>query len=48
METPNDIEKDKSTSDHEAFDNVQRNVQVPIIHSLMSPKITSIGTPRVL
>ena len=41
METPNDIEKDKSTSDHEAFDNVQRNVQVPLIaDSCMKRKLT--------
>ena len=41
METPNDIEKDKSTSDHEAFENVQRNVQVPIIaDSCMKRKLT--------
>ena len=41
METPNDNEKDKSTSDHEAFENVQRNVQVPIIaDSCMKRKLT--------
>ena len=41
METPNDIEKDKSTSDHEALENVQRNVQVPIIaDSCMKRKLT--------
>ena len=41
METPNDIEKDKSTSDHEAFDNAQRNFQVPIIaDSCMKRKLT--------
>ena len=28
--------------------NQDKNAQIPIIHSLMSPKITSIGTPRVL
>ena len=28
--------------------NQEKNAQIPIIHSLMSPKITSIATPRVL
>ena len=41
METPNDIEKDKSTSDHEALKNGQKNVQVPIIaDSCMKRKLT--------
>ena len=41
METPNDIEKDKSTSDHKALENIQRNVQVPIIaDSCMKRKLT--------
>ena len=42
METPNDIEKDKSTSNHEALENVQRTVQVPIIaDSCMRRKLTN-------
>lgn len=41
METPNDIEKDKSTSDHKALENIQINVQVPIItDSCMKRKLT--------
>ena len=41
METPNDIENNKSTYDHEALKNGQRNVQVPIIaDSCMKRKLT--------